>query len=108
MRLAGLCIVAVLGAVSQAARADPPVGGAVLGQAEAVLDRCQESIPAGAERYKALAKGLTGDATDKELNEVRNSTEYRDAYDAASAQLDSLPKEESDKACGEGLKSAAN
>ena len=108
MRFAGICMLVALGAVSQAARADLPVGRAVLGQLEAVLEHCGRVSPASAERHKEFAKALTGNATDKDLAEARNSAEYREAHDAASEQISNLPKEESDKACAEGLRAAAN
>ncbi len=108
MRFAGICMLAALGSVSQAARADLPVSRAVLGQLEAVFEHCGRVTPASAERYKEIAKALTGNAKDKDLAEARKSAEYRDAHDAASEQIGNLPKEESDKACAEGLQSAAN
>lgn len=108
MRFAGICMLAALGSVSQAARADLPVSRAVLGQLEAVFEHCGRISPASAERYKEFAKALTGNAKDKDLAEARKSAEYRDAHDAASEQIGNLPKEESDKACAEGLQSAAN
>lgn len=108
MRFAGMCMLAALGSVSQAARADLPVSRAVLGQLEAVFEHCGRVSPASAERYKEFAKALTGNAKDKDLAEARKSAEYRDAHDAASEQIGNLPKEESDKACAEGLQSATN
>jgi len=57
---------------------------------------------------QGVCQALTGNAKDKDLAEARKSAEYRDAHDAASEQIGNLPKEESDKACAEGLQSAAN
>src|SRR5258705_11783041 len=105
MRLAGICMVSA--AACGTARADLPVSGAVLGQLEAVFEYCGRVNPASAERYKGFIKGLTGNATDKDLAEARSSAEYRDAHEAASDQIGKLPKEESDKACAEGLQPAA-
>ena len=108
MRLGGSCTLAALPSVWHAGRADLPVSRAVLGQLEAVFEHCGRVSPASAERYKEFAKALTGNAKDKDLAEARKSAEYRDAHDAASEQIGNLPKEESDKACAEGLQSAAN
>jgi hypothetical protein len=108
MTFARVCTLVALGAVAQVARAELPVSGAALGQLEAVLEHCGRASPATAEQYRELARGLTGSATDKEVVEARKSAEYRDAHDAASAQLDTLSKEESHKACAEGLQPAAN
>ena len=101
-------MLAVLGSTPQAARADLPMSGAALGQLEAMLEHCGRVSSAGAERYRALAKTLTGSATDKELTKARSSAEYRDARDAAKEELGGLTKEESEKACVEGLQSAGN
>lgn len=106
MRFAGMCMLAALGALPQPARADSPVSGAVLGQLEAVLEHCDKVSPGSAERYREVAKGLTGNATDEELAEVRKGAEYRDAHDAASEELGKLPKAEAAKACVEGLQAA--
>jgi hypothetical protein len=99
MRLAGLCMLVAVGAVSQPARAEPPVSGAALGQVEALIEHCGQFNAASAERLRALARGLTGGATEDELAEARSSAEYRDAHDAVSGQL---PDEVSEKACVEG------
>jgi hypothetical protein len=107
MRLARMCMVVALGVVPGAARADLPVSREVLGQLEATLEHCGRINPGSANLYRQFAKMLTGDATDKELTEARESAEYRDAYDLASDQVGKLPKEEAKKACAEGLRSAA-
>jgi hypothetical protein len=103
MKFGALGIVAVLGVVAQPALAELPLTGAALGQLEAVLEHCGRAKPAEAERYKALARSLTGNATEKELTAARQSTEYVEAHDAAKDQLAGLPKEAVDKACVEGL-----
>ena len=103
MKLAAIGVVAVLGAGAQVARAELPVSGAALGQVEAILEHCGRASPANAERYKALARTLIGTATEKELTAARQSAEYVEAHDATKAQLVNLPKDESDKACVEGL-----
>ena len=108
MRFVGMCMLAALLVVSQAARADLPMSGAALGQLEAVMEHCSRISPALAARFREFARGLTGKATDKDLAAARDSAEYRDAHDEANEELAKLPKEESDKACVEGLQSAAN
>ena len=86
MTLTGICVLAALGAVSQAGQADLPVDGAALGRLEAVLEHCEWASPEGSEHYKAVGKVLTRGATDKGLAEVRSGAEYRDAYDAMNDQ----------------------
>ena len=108
MRVTGMLMLAALGALTQVARAELPLSGAVLGQLEATLEHCGRVDAASAEAYKSFARGLTGNATDKELAEARKSAEYREAHAAASEQIGKLPKEESDKACADGLRAAGN
>lgn len=106
--MTGMLMLAALGALAPVAHAELQLSAAALGQLEAVVEHCGRVNAASAEGYKSFAKGLMGNATDKELAEARESAEYRAAYAAASEQIGKLSKEESDKACAEGLPAAAN
>jgi hypothetical protein len=96
-----------------AAIAFPQLAGAklsmppeALGIVESTLDFCAKAVPESAAKLKkAREKGsaLLGDATKEELDKVRSSGEYLDAYASAAESLNKVPKEEAVKACSDFL-----
>lgn len=53
-----------------------------LGVAESALNYCGPIDPAAADRVRQMIKLLVQGASDQQLAEVRNSDEYRKAYDS--------------------------
>jgi hypothetical protein len=70
-----------------------------LGQIESILDFCAKVNPELASKISDAKKALAGDATDKEVAEVRGSQEYKDSYDASNEKLANVPREKAIKAC---------
>ena len=70
-----------------------------LGQIESILDFCAKVNPELAPKLPDAKKVLAGDATDKEVAEVRAKQEYKDSYQASSDQLAKVPRENAVKSC---------
>lgn len=90
------CLLLVL---PQLASADLPFPKDAFGKIESVLKFCAKANPKSASLFEAQAKMLVNNVPEKTLVEARASSEYRDAYDAASDSLDNATKEEAAKTC---------
>jgi hypothetical protein len=85
-------------ALSQLALAELP-SKAALGQVEGTLDFCARVDTQSAAKYEEQKKRLVKDVPEKEVAAARESTEYKEAYDAISEALEKGPKDEAAKAC---------
>jgi len=93
-----LCLSFVL-VIPQMAFAKLPMPPESLAKIEGTLDFCSEVNPKGAPTYKELKKTLVADASEQELAGVRNSAEYKNAYQDITDQLAKVPQETAIKAC---------
>ena len=57
-------------------------------------------------KYEERKKSLVRDVPEKEVDEARQTQEYRDAYDWISGELGKVPKAQVTKACGDFLKAS--
>jgi chaperonin cofactor prefoldin len=95
-------------ALATLAAEKPPVSNQGLGQVEAILEHCAKINPQAAQKYKDFGKLLVGKASDKDVEEVRKSGEYKEAHDSVSNGLeqalkDKASKDQAIKACNEFL-----
>jgi hypothetical protein len=70
-----------------------------LGQVEGTLKFCSGVNPKGEATYKQWGKMLVKEATEEELKKVRESSEYKEAYDAILEELGEIPKDKALKNC---------
>ena len=75
-----------------------------LGTTEAILNYCAKEDPADADKYRAQEKLLTGSASQEQLDKLRNSDEYRQAYDSVTDFTDKVDKHNAKRVCSESLK----
>ena len=85
----------------QLALAELPVSKQALGQGEAAIDFCSKGKPEVAAKLKPAAKALIGNATKKEIDDARNSDEYKDGYSSISASLGKMSKTDAAQACSD-------
>jgi len=92
-------------AVAQPARADtPPAPSAdVLGTIEAVLNYCSKVDAGSAAGYQQRLKVVVQGADEKALTEVRESDEYRDAYQRIADLLVDVNADEARQTCSKSL-----
>jgi hypothetical protein len=96
--LSVVCISAALAIPELAAAAEPPAP-ADLGQLESILDSCSAAKPKEAERYKKQREKLTEGVAEKEVTKIRDSDEYKGAYNSIRERFDHASSDEVDKAC---------
>jgi hypothetical protein len=103
MRLFALlaCAVLSLPCLSQTATEAPDPRA--LGTTEAILNYCAKEDPADADKYRAQEKLLAGSATQEELEKLRNSDEYRQAYDSVTDFTAKVDKHNAKRVCSESL-----
>jgi hypothetical protein len=70
-----------------------------LGQVEGTLHFCSSVNPKADARYKEWGKRLVADASAEELTKVRNSSEYKEAYDSITEQLGKVSPKAATEAC---------
>src|SRR5512147_943564 len=75
---------------------------ATLGKVEGILDYC--AGVSGRAPSKVKTASVLGQASEKELADARESSEYKDSYDEIKGQLDEVPKDQAQKACGDFAK----
>jgi hypothetical protein len=98
-----LCLSAVI-ALPQLALAKVPPNSA-LGQVEGTLDFCAQVDPQSAAKYEERKKLLVQGEPEEEVAESRQTTDYKEAYDAIGEALGKVPKDQAVKACTSFLKS---
>ena len=98
-----LCLSAAI-ALPQLALATKLPPKPALGQVEGTLDFCAQVDQRSAAKYQEYKKILIQGVPEKEVAEARNSTEYKEAYDAIGEALGKVPKDQAVKACTALLK----
>ena len=76
-----------------------PGGNQALGQLDAIVNYCSSLDPALQRAGQQRLSAITGKASAQELADARSSDEYREAYDAVTAQLNGLDREQSAQQC---------
>jgi hypothetical protein len=95
-RILGLCAAMVL---PQLALAELPMPVESLGTVEGTLAFCAEVNPQAAAQYNEFTKLLTKDAPAQEVQEARQSSEYRQAHENIRAELAKTQAADAVKAC---------
>jgi hypothetical protein len=87
--------------LGQSVRADEPAAPVpqALGSVEAILDKCAQVDPANAARYHGQLEMVTQGADSKSLAKVRESDDYRQAYDSATLSLAGIAEADAVKTC---------
>ena len=93
-----LCLGAAIG-LPQLALAELPFPAKALGQIEGTLNFCSQANPKSAAKYKEWGKLLVGNASEKDLANARNSSDYKDSYNWIDGELRKAPKADAVKAC---------
>jgi hypothetical protein len=86
------------------ALANLPFTNEAFGKVEGTLDFCVQADPQAASEYEERKKLLARDVSEKEIDEARQTQDYRDAHDGISAALGKIPKAQAAKACSDFLK----
>ena len=76
-----------------------PVPPKTLGTLEATLNFCARVDSKSADKYKEWGKMLVRDISAKDLAEARDSSEYKETYDANTAELEKVSKDKAMEAC---------
>lgn len=85
-------------------RADGPGPDArSLAVAEAVLGYCTKTVPSVAAQQRQRIERLTHDASRQSLTELRESPEYRQAYDAETDFIAKVTEHNARRLCSESL-----
>ena len=79
--------------------AEPPVAPQTLGTADATIDFCSKADAPRAEEYRAYTGLFANGASDDQLTELRKTTEYKSAYEAATGALQQMAQEEALGTC---------
>ena len=93
-----LCLCAAIALPQFALAAEPALNKKSLGQVEGIVDFCAQANPQTA-KSKGTAAPSVFKASQKDLEDARKSDEYKEAYDAITAALTELPKEQVSEAC---------
>ena len=105
MRRAGGCsawLACAWLALSPLAFADGPAPNAqALGVAESALNYCGPLDPVDADRMRQMIKQLVRGASEQQLAEVRNSDEYRKAYDSVVDFVSKIDPRNAKRFCSE-------
>jgi len=104
MKLFGTLSLAALIALPLLALAAPPVPPKALGSVEATVNFCVRVDSKSADKYKEWGKSLVRDMSEKELADARDSSDYKETYDAITVELDKVPTEKAVEACRASLK----
>ena len=100
-QMLSLCAAALL---SQLALADEPtISAPALGITEATLDFCAQADPKSADKYWQQAKALLQGVPQKTAAEIRNSNEYRQAYDSTAEMIGKGSHQDALRACQDSL-----
>jgi len=90
-------------ALAQIAGAESYPNPEFLAKIEATQSFCAQLNPKTAKTGAAFVAALTGQASVEELKKARESDEYRQAYDAVSADLASADPKLAAQTCGDDL-----
>jgi hypothetical protein len=79
----------------------PPPSAQALGVAESVVNYCGPIDPAAADSLRQMIKQLVQGASEQQLAEVRNSDEYRKAYDSVVDFVGKIDSHNAQRFCAE-------
>jgi len=99
-----VCLVAGF-LLPQVALAKLPFPNDAFGKVEATLDFCAQVDAHSAPKYQERKKALVKDVPQKEVDEARESQEYKEAYSWITDELGKAPKNQAVQACGAYLES---
>ena len=101
----GILCMSVVIALAPPAWADTPPApsGDVLGTLEAVLNYCSKIDAGSAAGYQQRLKLVVQGADEKAVKEVRESDEYRDAYQRTADLLADVNADEARQTCSQSL-----
>jgi len=99
MRIHRILCLGVALVIPQLALAKLPFPNDSFGKVEGTLDFCARTDEQAAPKYQERKKALVRDVPEKEVAEARQTQEYKEAYDAVSAELGKVPKEKVVEAC---------
>ena len=98
----GLGLAALL-AIPAFALGENSIPSGALGQVEATISFCAKVDSSSAEQYKEWGKRIVAGIKEKELKEIRDSSEYKESYDSSTSQLDKIPAEKAVQTCRAAL-----
>jgi hypothetical protein len=81
------------------ALAEMSFDGDTLAKVESALDFCAQRNPADATKYADLAKQFTKGADESEVAQLRDSADYKSAYEANLAALREASESEAAETC---------
>jgi hypothetical protein len=93
-----ICLGAAL-MVATPALAKMPYTNDAFGKVEGTLDFCAQVDSHSASKYQERKKALVKDVPQKEVDEARESKEYKDAYDWVTDEFGKAPKDQAVQAC---------
>jgi hypothetical protein len=96
-KVALVCVLFALPALTQAAK--PPPNAQALGITEGVLHYCGSVDPKAAGQLQQKAKDLVQGLSEDEVAKLRESEEYRAAYDSIGEMLTAAPGQKAVQAC---------
>jgi hypothetical protein len=81
----------------------PPPNAHVLGVAESALNYCGPLDPAAAARMRTIIEQLLQGVSQQQLSEVRESDEYRKAYDSVTDFVGKVDEHNAKRICAESV-----
>ena len=103
MRIFRITGIAAILMIASLANAKLPVPHGILGRVEGALDFCAQADAQSAAKYQEKKKEFSQGATDGELEEARDSQDYKDAYQSATDEMSKQSKDEAKKTCSAAL-----
>jgi len=82
----------------------PPIPAASLGQVEATVSFCGRVDSKSADKYEELRNRIIEGMSEKELVEVRNSSQYKENVQAVTAELEKLSTDKVVETCHAALR----
>jgi hypothetical protein len=92
-----LCLYAVVALPAFAA--DAPLSGEALGSVQGTIDFCAQIDPGSADQNHGFSKLVVQGAPATDVEKVRRTDEYKEAYEKVSAQLRNVPKQQAVESC---------
>jgi hypothetical protein len=101
MKIQSIVIVSLAAALAlpQIAGAKLTITPQALGFVESTLDYCAKVDSESASKYEENKKAFVADATEEEVDKARSSSEYLEAYDTNTTNLEKASKDDAVKAC---------
>jgi hypothetical protein len=81
----------------------PPPNAHVLGVAESTLNYCASLDPAASARMRTIIEQLVQGVSQQQLSEVRESDEYRKAYDSVTDFVGKVDEHNAKRICSESV-----